>query len=126
MLSLYHDKLQAAFRIIGQQVQSSVSHHHYTLGLWVSAHNYTLWQQHPWHRTGGKTSCILKKPRHLVGRKERGKTVTGKGSHGMQAGDMGYTGQDAHEIQQDWGRHNGGACAERGAKIQETRGEGWG
>ena len=106
MLSLYHDKLQLEYLV------RTLSHHHYTLGLSRSAHNYTLWQQHPSHETGQK-NWNLKKPRKLAGGKERGKSVTGKGSCYIKAfctrGDKGYMGQDAHAIQQDWGIRNGGA-----------------
>ena len=59
-----------------------------------------------------KIGCTLKKPRKLVGGKEREKNVMGKGSCYIKSfcamGDKGYMGQDAHVTQQDWGTHNDG------------------
>ena len=105
MLSLYHDKLQLEYLV------RTLSHHHYTLGLSRSAHNYTLWQQHPSHETGQKL-YPKENVEHWWGKKDMENSVTWKGLCYIKpfctGGDQGYMGQDAHVIQQDWGIPNGG------------------
>ena len=69
MLSFNHDKLQTATGTIGQEVESSVPYHQYTLGLWVSAHDYT----YPLATTPLPKQSASYKTQKTGGRKGKGK-----------------------------------------------------